>query len=113
MKRETPRGSARADPRRRVYERRLPFGRGACFVRPTNDSALELYCILVSTRHSRVQTRLIGEPVVDREISIVTRAGKSFSTAAADFAPFAKHQVRESLGRTPLRRGPRKTTMGQ
>lgn len=53
--------------------------------------------ILLSTRHSRVETRLIGEPVVDREISIVTRVGKSLSPAAADFALFAKHHLRESL----------------
>lgn len=53
--------------------------------------------ILLSTRHSRIETRLIGEPVVDREISIVTGAGRSLSTAAADFAAFAKHHVRESL----------------
>jgi DNA-binding transcriptional LysR family regulator len=53
--------------------------------------------ILLSTRHSRVETRLIGEPVVEREIAIVTRAGKSLSPAAADFAGFAKRQVRESL----------------
>jgi DNA-binding transcriptional LysR family regulator len=32
--------------------------------------------ILLSTRHSRVETRLIGEPVVEREIAIVTRGGK-------------------------------------
>jgi hypothetical protein len=51
--------------------------------------------ILLSTRHSRVETRIIGEPVVDREIAIVTRAGKSLSPAA-DFAAFAKHHVRES-----------------
>jgi len=53
--------------------------------------------ILLSTRHSRVETRLIGEPVVEREIAIVTRAGKSLSPAAADFAVFAKHHVRKSL----------------
>ena len=53
--------------------------------------------ILLSTRRSRVETRLTGEPVVDREISIVTRAGSSLSPAAADFAAFAKHHVRESL----------------
>ena len=35
--------------------------------------------------------------VVDREIAIVTRAGKSLSPGAADFAAFAKHHVRESL----------------
>jgi len=53
--------------------------------------------ILLSTRHSRVETRPIGEPVVEREVSIVTRAGKSLSPAAADFAAFAKRHVRESL----------------
>jgi DNA-binding transcriptional LysR family regulator len=54
--------------------------------------------ILLSTRHSRVETRIIGEPVVEREISIVTRAGRSLSPAAEAFAGFARHHVRESLG---------------
>ncbi len=67
--------------------------------------------ILLSTRHSRVETRLLEEPVVEREISLVTRAGRSLSPAAESFAEFARTHVRESLRFTPLRRSPRKTTM--
>jgi DNA-binding transcriptional LysR family regulator len=54
--------------------------------------------ILLSARRSRVETRSIVDPVVEREISIVTRAGKSLSPAASDFALFAKRHARESLG---------------
>lgn len=53
--------------------------------------------VLLSTRHAKVEARLIGEPVVEREISIVTRAGRSLSPAAETFAAFARHHARESL----------------
>jgi DNA-binding transcriptional LysR family regulator len=66
---------------------------------------------LLSTRHFRVETRLLEEPVVEREIALVSRAGRSLSPAAESFAEFARNHVRESLGATPLRRSPRKTTM--
>jgi DNA-binding transcriptional LysR family regulator len=53
--------------------------------------------ILLSTRHAHIETRPIGEPVVEREISLVTRAGKTLSPAAFDFAGFARRHVRETL----------------
>ncbi|HEY7818741.1 MAG TPA: LysR family transcriptional regulator [Vicinamibacteria bacterium] len=53
--------------------------------------------ILLSTRHSRVETRLVGDPVVEREIAIVTRMGRSLSPAAEAFGEFARRHVRERL----------------
>ncbi len=66
--------------------------------------------ILLSTRNFRVETRPMADPVVEREISIVTRAGKSLSPAGESFAAFVRNHVRESLAAAiPLRRRPRKT----
>lgn len=67
--------------------------------------------VLLSTRHFRIETAPIEEPVVEREISLVTRSGRSLPPAAESFAEFARRHVRESPPFTPLRRRLRKTTM--
>jgi hypothetical protein len=90
FKRGAPRNSrARARPHRRLAERAQRAGATAASREPLSHSS--------STRHSRVETRLIREPVVHREISIVTRAAKSLSPAAETFAGCARHHARESL----------------
>jgi len=56
-------------------------------------SALPSY-VLLSTQHSNFQTRRIVEPTVTREISIVTKRGRSFSPAAESFVDFSQQYIK-------------------
>jgi DNA-binding transcriptional LysR family regulator len=51
--------------------------------------------VLASTRHARVHTRTLSEPVVRRVIAIVTRRGRSLSPAGEAFVAFARRSIRE------------------
>jgi DNA-binding transcriptional LysR family regulator len=53
--------------------------------------------ILSATRNTRLQTRRLTEPVVEREISIVTRRGRSLSPAASAFVDLARRSMRQRL----------------
>ncbi len=54
--------------------------------------------ILSSTRHSNLHTRKLTEPVVQRQIAIVTRRGRSLSPSAHAFVELAR-RTQSSSGR--------------
>jgi DNA-binding transcriptional LysR family regulator len=62
-------------------------------------AALPSY-ILLSTRHAHLVTRRLVEPVVEREISVVTRRGRTLSPAAQTFADLARQEIRLRLSET-------------
>ncbi len=53
--------------------------------------------VLLSTRHSAIHTRRLKEPSVSREVSMITKRGRSLSPAAEAFASFARQYVRNRI----------------
>lgn len=63
--------------------------------------------VLLSTRHSNVNTHRIAEPTVSREISIISKRGRSLSPAAESFTDFARQYIKSSLSLGRLATGSR------
>jgi LysR family transcriptional regulator, carnitine catabolism transcriptional activator len=53
--------------------------------------------ILLSTRQSNVRVRKLVDPVVKREIGMVTRRDRTLSPAAESFAEFARGEIRKGF----------------